>query len=149
MARLIHAWGLAIRLHLHWIYNSLPFCLSAHIPSVSFFDDIIASSCAHIYFKSQPRCRPLRWEEPVAHFKQRLANGEDVFGELLDKYIINNQHRVTIVTLPDASLGKKIEEGEKARLLEARSQMTAAEVCSHLFSCPLIQAMSCMQTPVC
>lgn len=71
---------------------------------------------------------PLRWQEPLAAFKARLEAGEDVFGDLLRKYILNNNHRVTVVTLPDAKLGEQIEAKEKQRLQEARSQMSAEEV---------------------
>jgi presequence protease len=70
----------------------------------------------------------MRWEKPLAHFKERLAAGEDVFGDLLDRFLLNNKHRVTVVTLPDSSLAKKVEEKEAARLKEARSAMSEAEV---------------------
>ena len=32
----------------------------------------------------------LRWEAPLARFKERLASGEDVFGDLLDRFLLNN-----------------------------------------------------------
>jgi hypothetical protein len=36
---------------------------------------------------------PLQWEEALGHFKSRLAKGEDVFGPLIHKYLLKNNHR--------------------------------------------------------
>jgi hypothetical protein len=46
----------------------------------------------------------------------------------MDKFLLNNKHRVTVVTLPDTNLGKQIEEDEKKRLLTARGQMSVEDV---------------------
>ena len=73
-------------------------------------------------------CSALKWEGPLNHFKERLASGVDVFGDLMDKYLLNNQHRVTVVTLPDSQLGAQIEAKEQQRIESARSQMTAEDV---------------------
>jgi len=70
----------------------------------------------------------LKWEGPLSRFKQRLASGEDVFGQLLDRFLLENKHRVTIVTLPDTELAKQVEAKEKERIITARSQMSADEV---------------------
>ena len=53
-------------------------------------------------------CRPLRWEAPLARFKERLDSGEDVFGDLLDRFLLHNTHRVTVVTLPDSRLAAQV-----------------------------------------
>jgi presequence protease len=73
-------------------------------------------------------CSALKWEGPLADFKARLASGEDVFGQLMDKYLLSNNHRVSVITLPDSSLGAQIEKKEKQRIESARSQMTADDV---------------------
>ena len=70
----------------------------------------------------------LKWEGPLATFKERLSSGEDVFGQLLDKFLLDNQHRVTVVTLPDSELAKQVEAQENERVITARSQMSADEV---------------------
>ncbi len=46
----------------------------------------------------------------------RVASGEDVFGPLLRKYLLNNTHRVTVELLPDAQLGSEQERAEKEQL---------------------------------
>jgi hypothetical protein len=74
------------------------------------------------------QCRSLKWEEPLAHFKQRVASGEDVFGALMDRFLLNNNHRVTVITLPDSQLAAQTEAKEKQRIDSARSQMSAEDV---------------------
>ena len=70
----------------------------------------VSLPCASVLLPSgvAATCSVLRWEAPLAHFKERLVAGEDVFGDLLDKYLLNNNHRVTVVTLPDSSLAKQV-----------------------------------------
>ena len=46
----------------------------------------------------------------------RLAGGEDVFGPLIRRFLLQNTHKVTVELLPDAKLGAQIEQDEKARL---------------------------------
>ena len=48
--------------------------------------------------------------------QERLASGEDVFGPLLRKFLLNNSHRVTVELLPDSKLGAEQEQSEKAKL---------------------------------
>ena len=46
----------------------------------------------------------------------------------MDKYLLNNKHRVTVVTLPDSQLGAQIEAKEQKRIESARSQMSSEDV---------------------
>lgn len=41
----------------------------------------------------------VQWEEALNSFKTKLASGEDVFTPLINKYILNNQHRCEGVRL--------------------------------------------------
>ena len=45
-----------------------------------------------------------------------MASGEDVFGPLIRRYLLQNTHKVTVELLPDAKLGAEVEQDEKARL---------------------------------
>jgi Zn-dependent M16 (insulinase) family peptidase len=85
----------------------------------------------------------LKWEAPLSRFKQRLASGEDVFGQLLDNFLLNNNHRVTVITLPDTELAKKVEEKELKRIAEARGQMTTEEVRLCVAGHPLCPSARC------
>ena len=73
------------------------------------------SLCSHIQVgtvscsSDHPRCMCNRAQA-------RLASGEDVFGPLIQRYLLQNTHKVTVELLPDAKLGAKVEQDEKARL---------------------------------
>lgn len=51
-----------------------------------------------------------------------------MFGDLIDKFYLNNRHRVTMITLPDPDLGAKTAAAKKATLEDARAKMTPEEV---------------------
>ncbi|KAF8058036.1 PREP1 [Scenedesmus sp. PABB004] len=67
---------------------------------------------------------PIQWEDALSHFKARLSGGDDVFGPLITKYLLNNPHRVTVVMLPDTALAAKTEADEKARLDAIRAKLS-------------------------
>ena len=58
----------------------------------------------------------------------RVASGEDVFGPLIRKYLLNNQHRVTVEMLPDNKLGAQKEQEEKEKLLNYRQTLSEEQV---------------------
>ena len=70
--------------------------------------------------------RPMKWQEDLAAFKSRLTAGEDVFGPLIRKFLLDNKHRVTVELNPDSNLGKEMETAEKARLEVEREQLAPA-----------------------
>lgn len=72
--------------------------------------------------------RPLKWEEDLAHFKARIASGEDVFGPLIRHFLLDNKHRVTVELRPDASLGEEIEAEEVSRLEAERAKLVEADL---------------------
>ncbi|KAI8467060.1 MAG: peptidase M16C associated-domain-containing protein [Monoraphidium minutum] len=66
---------------------------------------------------------PIQWEDALNSFKAKLAKGQDVFGPLINQYLLGNAHRVTVVMLPDGELAKKTEADEKARLEAVRASL--------------------------
>ena len=58
----------------------------------------------------------------------RVASGDDVFGPLIRKYLLNNQHRVTVEMLPDNKLGAQKEQEEKEKLLNYRQTLSEEQV---------------------
>jgi len=70
----------------------------------------------------------LRFEEPLKELKDRLANGEQVFEELLTRLIVNNGHRSTVELQPDSSLADTLQNEESAALEEAKAKMSHDEV---------------------
>lgn len=71
---------------------------------------------------------PLRFEKPLAELRARLDKGEPVFQDLINKYLIENGHRVTVKTLPDTKLEEEIIAKEKAELAAVRSKLSAEEI---------------------
>jgi hypothetical protein len=35
----------------------------------------------------------MQWEDALASFKAKLASGQDVFGPLIQQFLLDNQHR--------------------------------------------------------
>ena len=65
-------------------------------------------------------CRVFTW---FGGLQARLASGEDIFGPLIQKYLLKNSHRIRVNTLPDDELAARQEADEKARLGDIRRQM--------------------------
>jgi presequence protease len=75
---------------------------------------------------------PIQWEDALTTFKARLASGEDVFGPLIRKYLLENMHRVSVTMLPDTGLAARVEADERARLDAIRAGLSETEVCGVL-----------------
>ena len=58
----------------------------------------------------------------------RIASGEDVFGPLIDRYLLANKHRVTVELLPDQQLAAKEDEAEKAELAAFKQKLVESEL---------------------
>ncbi len=71
---------------------------------------------------------PLQFEKPLQEIKDRLARGERYFEQLIGAYLLDNQHRVTLLLLPDPELGKRRAAAESQRLAQARAAMSAEEI---------------------
>jgi len=71
---------------------------------------------------------PLAFAEPLDALKARLANGEKVFESLIEKGLVENRHRSTVVLRPDPDQGARDEAAEKDRLAKARAAMSPDEV---------------------
>eukprot|EP00873_Tetraselmis_striata_P018587 jgi/Tetstr1/438851/TSEL_027360.t1 len=72
--------------------------------------------------------QPLQWTSDLEKFKARLASGENVFGPLLKKYLLENSHCVTVQLLPDTELGPTVEKAEKERLASLKEGLSEAEL---------------------
>ena len=70
---------------------------------------------------------PLRFEEPLAQLKERMAK-EDVFTPLIKKLLIENKHQVTIELNPDKQMAKAQEDAEKARIAKYREGLSPEEL---------------------
>jgi len=70
---------------------------------------------------------PLRFEEPLAQLKKRMAEG-DVFRPLIQKLLIDNTHQVTVELNPDKAMAKAQDDEEKARIAAHRAGLSPEEI---------------------
>ena len=70
----------------------------------------------------------LRYETPLQGIKEAIANGKGYFEGLISHYLLENEHRTTIVLEPDPELGQKQEAEEKAKLTAAKAAMSQADL---------------------
>jgi len=70
----------------------------------------------------------LQWTKALDDFKARLASGKDVFGPLIEKYLLKNTHKVTVELLPDSKLASEQDAVEKERLAKAKADMTPEQI---------------------
>lgn len=67
---------------------------------------------------------PLAFEAPLAALKERLAADPRLFEGLIQRHLLDNTHRITVVLEPDPELGPQLDARERARLDEARASMS-------------------------
>lgn len=70
---------------------------------------------------------PLRFDEPLRALKQRIAAGERVFEQAIERNLLRNPHRTTLVLRPDPDLGRAQEARERAALDAARAALGEPE----------------------
>ncbi|KAK9691159.1 hypothetical protein RND81_09G179900 [Saponaria officinalis] len=73
---------------------------------------------------------PLRWEEPLMKLKTRISQegSKAVFSPLIEKYILNNPHRVTVEMQPDPEKADRDEAAEKEFLEKIKASMTQKDL---------------------
>jgi Zn-dependent M16 (insulinase) family peptidase len=71
---------------------------------------------------------PLAFQKPFDSIKTSINNGTFKFEELITKYLVDNQHRVTIILAPDSSIGAQRVEKEKYRLKETQSAFSKEQL---------------------
>ena len=71
---------------------------------------------------------PLRFADSFAALKAKLAADDRYLEGLIQRHLLDNAHRTTVVLQPDAELGTRLEEEETTRLAEARERMSHADL---------------------
>ena len=70
----------------------------------------------------------LAFEDSLNDIKRRAADDPRYFESLIETYLLRNDHRTVVLLQPDPSARERAEADERARLDEARSSMSAADV---------------------
>lgn len=71
---------------------------------------------------------PLTFETSLATIKTHVAAKEKFFENLIRAHLLDNRHRVTVRLEPDTQIASQEEAAEKARLAQARTQMSTADL---------------------
>jgi len=72
--------------------------------------------------------QPLAFEAPLAALKERLAAEPNYFGSLIQRLVLDNQHRSTVLLTPDVNQAERETSAEKARLKQIQGGMTPEQL---------------------
>lgn len=70
----------------------------------------------------------LAFDAPLRAVKDRLAENDTYFEDLIAAYFLQNPHRVTLILKPDAGVSREQQAAEDARLADARASMTDRDI---------------------
>ena len=70
----------------------------------------------------------LAFEAPLRAVKGKLAAGERLFEGMIERHLLTNRHRCTVILEPDPTQVGREDAEERARLERARAAMTAGDV---------------------
>ncbi|XP_020237092.1 presequence protease 2, chloroplastic/mitochondrial [Cajanus cajan] len=73
---------------------------------------------------------PLKYEKPLQDLKSRIAKegSKSVFSPLIEKFILNNPHQVTVEMQPDPEKAAREEATEKQILQKVKANMTTEDL---------------------
>ncbi len=74
------------------------------------------TQCLTHWLHDKDPIEALKWEDSLKNIKQRLANGEKIFEDLIKTYFLENKHHVLVDLLPSADFSKKNIAEEEARI---------------------------------
>jgi Zn-dependent M16 (insulinase) family peptidase len=70
----------------------------------------------------------IAFEAPLEAVKSQLASNESFFEEMIDRMLLNNPHRTTLILKPDTRLAEKEEAAEREKLTRARETMNSTDL---------------------
>ena len=70
----------------------------------------------------------VRFEDALQALKDDLKNGVPVFQDLIKKYIVSNEHRVTVEMKPDKNIEAEVAAQETEKLSKIKDTLTQKEI---------------------
>lgn len=70
----------------------------------------------------------LRFEQPLRELKASLAAKEPVFQNLIKKYLISNEHKITVVMKPDHEFNARVNQVEEEKLKGIKGSMSPTQL---------------------
>jgi len=71
---------------------------------------------------------PLAFEAPLNAIKAHIASGEPYFEQMIEKFLVDNNHRTTVILSPDPELSEKRAAAEQQKLDQAYEKMQEADI---------------------
>ncbi|MCG8533277.1 MAG: insulinase family protein [Desulfovibrionales bacterium] len=87
----------------------------------------------------------IAFEDSLAFIKERLDNGDRLFEDLIGAFLVGNNHRTTVLLVPDEDLQEERTKRVEAALKEVRDGMSEADVAAVVENTALLRKMQ--QTP--
>lgn len=88
---------------------------------------------------------PLAWTEALETIKSRIEAGEPYFEQIIERSLLHNPHRTTIILEPDPDMEQRESSTERERLEQIRAAMKPDEVQSTIETVRLLKQMQ--ETP--
>lgn len=87
----------------------------------------------------------IAFDEPMKFIKERLANGDRLFEDLISAFLVGNNHRTTVLLVPDEDLQEERQKRVEANLAKVREEMSEEDVAAVVENTALLRKMQ--QTP--
>lgn len=87
----------------------------------------------------------IAFEEPLSFIKERLANGDRLFEDLISAFLVGNNHRTTVLLVPDEDLQEERKKRVEEKLAKVREEMSEADIEAIVENTALLRKMQ--QTP--
>lgn len=84
---------------------------------------------------------PIAFEQPLQTIKARWHDEDGYFERMIQRYLVENNHRTTVVLEPDTTLQEEQIAAEKARLAAAKLQMTEQDLVALIDHTRVLKAM--------
>src|SRR5579883_817789 len=91
-------------------------------------EKLIADTIGGLADRGRDPLTPLAFAEPLSAIKNRVANGERYFENLLRRHFVDNPHRTVMLLKPDHEQAEREAQEERAHLAQVRARMTDAEI---------------------
>lgn len=78
---------------------------------------------------------PLQFEAPLARLKQRLSDDPRYLEKLIERYLLQNEHRSTVLLTPEKGLAERLEREEQAALDTIKAGMSKEDIARVVADC--------------
>jgi Zn-dependent M16 (insulinase) family peptidase len=68
------------------------------------------------------------FEAPLEGLKRTVSASPSYFESLIERYLLNNVHRTSLLLRPDPGLARELDRSEREKLLQARSSMSPSSI---------------------